>query len=862
MHPSRSRTSSILGTLAVVVAGLALVVGAPAANAAGSADIKINEIQSAPTDFVELVNTGSGSVDISGYKFKDDTDGHAFQVVPDGTVMTAGAHLSISSTVNGLGKGDSVRLYGPDGLTLLDSTTWPANTHATTWGRCPDGTGGFGVTTATLGAPNACASPSTAVKINEVESNGDPVGDWVELKNISGTEASIGGWVFKDDDDTDSYTIPTGTVVPAGGYKVLDVSDFVFGLGGADSARLYDSSAQLIDAYSWTAHATQTYGRCKDGLGDFVDTKAPTKGAANSCPGLDTQPWPGGQTVTYADSADTFVQDLSGLVFDPRDPDVLWGAQNKKGTLFKLVRDANDNWVPADGWPRDPTFANGQGAPDTEGITVGGDGFVYETTERDNDASGVSRNTILRFDPNSPARATITPTTEWNLTPLLPAAGANLGLEGVTYVPDSYLTGNAFKDQSTGLTYDPANYPLHGKGLFFVAYENNGKVYGFALDSNGVAHLVATIDSGFAALADLDFDPELQRLRAVTDDTFDGKTSLLKIDASGSFVVETAYDRPLGMPNLNNEGLAVAPQSRCVNGTKEVLWSDDGDTDSHSIRRGTISCTPPAAQTVTFSSPAPRGVVVGDTYTPIVTGGGSGNPVVLSVDALSLGVCSTSGNLVHFDHPGSCTVRADQAAGQGYAAGSAIQAVTVGKAPQSITFAQPGDTVYGGANVPLTVGSDSGLPVTLTSTTPAVCSVSGTTAVPRAAGACTITASQPGDGNRLPATPVSRSLTVAKAPVVVTTRSTSGLLSLLTLKITYTSTVRSAVTGLPAPGVVVTTKIVGGSATSGCTATTNASGVATCTVRPSIALGVHFTATAAESANHLRGTATAFIGFF
>ena len=120
---------------------------------------------------------------------------------------------------------------------------------------------------------------------------------------------------------------------------MLDVADFGFGLGGADSARLYDASSTLVESYTWTAHALQTYGRCKDGVGEFADTKAPTKGAANACPGLETQPWPGGQTVETADLPGTFVQDLSGLVFDPADPDVLWAAQNKLGTLFKLVRD-------------------------------------------------------------------------------------------------------------------------------------------------------------------------------------------------------------------------------------------------------------------------------------------------------------------------------------------------------------------------------------------------------------------------------------------------------------------------------------------------------------------------------------------
>ena len=631
----------------------------------------------------------------------------------------------------GLGKGDSVRLYTPDLANLLDSTTYPAETHAATWGRCPDGTGAFGVTTSTLGAPNACGPTGPPnVKINEVESNGDQVadwvelknlgrlrstspagrsstatprtprppsssrptprsrpvattrstprstrarasasawvtrstsswptapprsthhlgphaattwgrcpdgtgafrdtttstrglanacspvrinevesdggtpGDWVELKNIGAAPVDISGWVFKDNVDADVYTIPAGTTIPANGYQVLDVADFGFGLGGGDSARLYDASSTLVESYTWTAHALQTYGRCKDGVGEFVDTTAPTKGATNACPGLETQPWPGGQTVAPADLPGTFLQDLSGLVFDPANPDVLWAAQNKVGTLFKLVRDGT-NWVPAAGWPKDPKFPGGTGAPDTEGITIGPDGFVYLASERDNSASGVSRMSILRYDPSA-SGSTLTPTNEWNLTSKIPAAGANLGLEGVTWVPDSFLVAGGFVDQSTGAAYTPSSYPLHGAGLYVVAVEDTGDLHAFALDSDGTtSHLVATIDSGFPHLADVNFDPERGRLWAVTDDTHDGKTSLLKLNPSGAFVVDVAYDRPVGMPNLNNEGLAIAPQSRCVAGKKEVLWADDGDTGGNSLRRGTIDCQVPEKAAVVITA--------------------------------------------------------------------------------------------------------------------------------------------------------------------------------------------------------------------------------------------------------------------
>ena len=37
------------------------------------------------------------------------------------------------------------------------------------------------------------------------------------------------------------------------------------------------------------------------------------------------------------------------------------------------------------------------------------------------------------------------------------------------------------------------------------------------------------------------------------------------------FVVEHVYDRPKSMPNINNEGFAIAPASGCDDGVREVV---------------------------------------------------------------------------------------------------------------------------------------------------------------------------------------------------------------------------------------------------------------------------------------------------
>lgn len=88
--------------------------------------------------------------------------------------------------------------------------------------------------------------------------------------------------------------------------------------------------------------------------------------------------------------------------------------------------------------------------------------------------------------------------------------------------------------------------------------------------------------------------------------------------------------------------------------------------------------------------------------------------------------------------------------------------------PQTLTFDQPAGRVYGAPDGPLVAQATSGLPVAFTSLSTAVCTVSGSTLHVVAAGTCSVEATQAGDGDRAPADPAVRELTVAKAPLVVT----------------------------------------------------------------------------------------------
>src|SRR3984885_10931620 len=184
--------------------------------------------------------------------------------------------------------------------------------------------------------------------------------------------------------------------------------------------------------------------------------------------------------------------------------------------------------------------------------------------------------------------------------------------------------------------------------------------------------------------------------------------------------------------------------------------------------------TAPAAQTITFPSPGPG--VVGQSATLTATGGGSGNPVVFSVDASSgAGVCSVSGTngaTVNYLAAGTCVIDANQAAGSGYTAAPQVQqTITVSTADtQTITFPSPGPGVVGQSATLTATGGGSGNPVVFSvdaSSGAGVCSVSGTNGATvnyLAAGTCVIDANQAAGSGYAAAPEVQQSITVTAAP--------------------------------------------------------------------------------------------------
>lgn len=578
--------------------------------------VVINEVESddpaGGDDWIELFNTGTAPVDVSGFILRDNQDGNA-GVIPAGTVIPAGGYWVATQALFGFGlgqNGEQARLFLPDGVTLVDGTEWGAHAAAT-WARCPNGVGEFGASLiASPGSANICAG--TAL-INEVESNGDAVGDWVELVNPDTVNSlDVSGWTLIDNDPSHTpLAIPAGTSIESGGYLRV-YTEPAFGLGGNDSVTLANAEGVVIDTTTWSGHAPETWGRCPDVTGAFTQTVAATPAMPNNCGTVEVpvaDPWPGSQDVTDGLPVGAIGGDLSGLDFDQVDPTLLWGVNNGTGELY--------SFTPAgSAAPSIDTFRlryqDGTGTPDAEGVSSAPNGVIYVATERNNDQSGTSRPSVLRFElaPSGGLaetggalfaavdRGELLATQEWNLAPIVGTLGANAGLEAVEWVPDATVQALGLVDATTGAPYSPATYGPHGGGVIIVGVEGTGNVHVLVLEDDGGITQLAQFASGFRGVMALDFNAATNQLWVMCDEVCQGQGRVYTVE-SGVFTEVGYYERPSGMENFANEGFAIG---QCLQDEQLVAWGDDNETNGISLRYGTLPCDS-ATVPVTPSTP-------------------------------------------------------------------------------------------------------------------------------------------------------------------------------------------------------------------------------------------------------------------
>ena len=172
-------------------------------------------------------------------------------------------------------------------------------------------------------------------------------------------------------------------------------------------------------------------------------------------------------------------------------------------------------------------------------------------------------------------------------------------------------------------------------------------------------------------------------------------------------------------------------------------------------------------QTITFTAQLPA-----YTNTEMVTNASSSSGLPVNLVSLTQTICGGFGEW-RYTAVGTCEIQATVAANANYPAASQTFTIQVLANLQTVDFSNPGAQTVGIPLTSLNASATSGLPVTFSSTTPTVCTVTGTTATFLIAGTCTIQATQaggldPSTGNTYGAVSVPQSFPVYGAAQKIT----------------------------------------------------------------------------------------------
>ncbi|MHB1034493.1 MAG: lamin tail domain-containing protein [Pirellulales bacterium] len=319
---------------------------------AGLADLRVSELMYNPIgvvenvdlEYVELLNTGVASLNLSSVHIKD----AVVYTIPAGITLTPGGrivlvHFDPNSALpaeqaklqtfrDTYNVGAGVRLFGPytgklsnngELVTLTDSAnaTLYSFLYGTTgaWPGRADGHGSslevvdpkgdqndpdnWRSSTEYGGTPGAAGiGPKTDIVINEILAHTDlPQLDSIELYNTTGAEITIGGWYLSDSNAIyKKFQIPPGTTLASHGYVVYNENDFnktpgvdpSFGLDAGVGEDLHllaadgtDRLTRFVDKLTFPPLANgESFGRYPNATGDPTSLSALTLGGPNVYP--------------------------------------------------------------------------------------------------------------------------------------------------------------------------------------------------------------------------------------------------------------------------------------------------------------------------------------------------------------------------------------------------------------------------------------------------------------------------------------------------------------------------------------------------------------------------------------------------
>ena len=321
-HNNTTPILPILG-LAVLIVALCLIAGhlVSSDTTAIETPVVISEVMSKNThtieddygnasDWIELYNSGSVSVDLSGWMLMGGRDTSAY-VFSDETLEPHETLLIYASgrSQNKPGyvrhapfklssSGDSLTLIDPNGnaaytldIPALNADVSWALTESGEYQECLEptpGTYGANVQSDTDSFPreSLCLSELMADNATYTFSDGCTC-DYIELYNASGSDLSLDGYTLSDSElKPDKYALD-GLTIPAYGYIVIHLDGVgktsghaSFGLSDGEGAYLYNPNGTLIDCINYdTLEADQALSYVN---GSWTTNCPPTPGLSNT----------------------------------------------------------------------------------------------------------------------------------------------------------------------------------------------------------------------------------------------------------------------------------------------------------------------------------------------------------------------------------------------------------------------------------------------------------------------------------------------------------------------------------------------------------------------------------------------------
>lgn len=282
--------------------------------------------------WIEIYNSGTNEVDISGWGLTDDYNDLSKWVFPSQTTIPAGGFLIIWADgephqTQGTNLHANFKLTASNGLVILSmpingklkpldylnyKLLLPDYSYGNRQGEEPFFRNKF--RTPTPGASNGFGQDVPQLVINEIMPDNDGLvsdlinggtPDWIELYNLGSNAVDLSGFFLTDDlNDIYKFEIPDGYVIPPNGFLVAWADNspsknnpardpalhLNFALNNTgETVALIAPDGTIINSLTYTSVGeNEIIGRYPDGTGSIYKLVQPTPGATNAIPMLQT----------------------------------------------------------------------------------------------------------------------------------------------------------------------------------------------------------------------------------------------------------------------------------------------------------------------------------------------------------------------------------------------------------------------------------------------------------------------------------------------------------------------------------------------------------------------------------------------